>query len=201
MGHATRRSTSVLATRVAQPPHEMRAALYRHLHTDAPRRVQIWDHCPLAAWRMMMQVTTPQGPLFVLIGGIPGSGKSTLAVALAAELGLPLLAKDRSKKRSWMPLAIRGPLLSRNDSVGRPCWPCSASPGGVLARYWTAPGSATASRWSVNCPGGSSRFVATFRSPWRERGTGSASPTGTADISTSDGARTSSGENPPSHSA
>jgi 2-phospho-L-lactate transferase/gluconeogenesis factor (CofD/UPF0052 family) len=47
---------------------------------------------------MMMQVTAPKGPLFVLIGGIPGSGKSTLAVALAAELRLPLLAKDEIKE-------------------------------------------------------------------------------------------------------
>jgi predicted kinase len=36
--------------------------------------------------------------LFVLVGGWPASGKSTLAVALAAELGLPLLAKDEIKE-------------------------------------------------------------------------------------------------------
>ena len=36
--------------------------------------------------------------LYVLVGGWPGSGKSTLAVALAAELGLPLLAKDEIKE-------------------------------------------------------------------------------------------------------
>ncbi len=35
---------------------------------------------------------------FVLIAGWPGSGKSTLAAALAAELGLPLLAKDEIKE-------------------------------------------------------------------------------------------------------
>jgi predicted kinase len=34
----------------------------------------------------------------VLIVGWPGSGKSTLATALAAELGLPLLAKDEIKE-------------------------------------------------------------------------------------------------------
>lgn len=39
------------------------------------------------------------GPgLFVLVGGWPGSGKSTLARALAAELRLPLLAKDEIKE-------------------------------------------------------------------------------------------------------
>jgi hypothetical protein len=35
---------------------------------------------------------------FVLVAGWPGSGKSTLAAALAAELGLPLLAKDEIKE-------------------------------------------------------------------------------------------------------
>jgi predicted kinase len=36
--------------------------------------------------------------LFVLVGGWPGSGKSTLAEALAADLRLPLLAKDEIKE-------------------------------------------------------------------------------------------------------
>lgn len=36
--------------------------------------------------------------LFVLVGGWPASGKSTLATGLAAELGLPLLAKDEIKE-------------------------------------------------------------------------------------------------------
>ena len=35
---------------------------------------------------------------FVVVVGWPGSGKSTLATALAAELGLPLLAKDEIKE-------------------------------------------------------------------------------------------------------
>jgi predicted kinase len=47
---------------------------------------------------MMMQVIKPESPLFVLIGGLPGSGKSTLAIAVAAELELPLLAKDEIKE-------------------------------------------------------------------------------------------------------
>jgi len=38
------------------------------------------------------------GAWFVLVAGWPGSGKSTLAAALAAELGLPLLAKDEIKE-------------------------------------------------------------------------------------------------------
>jgi predicted kinase len=45
--------------------------------------------------------------LFVLVGGWPGSGKSTLAAALAAELRLPLLAKDEIKE-------------SLADALGRP---------------------------------------------------------------------------------
>ena len=36
--------------------------------------------------------------VFLLVGGWPGSGKSTLALALAAELDLPLLAKDEIKE-------------------------------------------------------------------------------------------------------
>ena len=35
---------------------------------------------------------------FVLVADWPGSGKSTLAAALAAEPGLPLLAKDEMKE-------------------------------------------------------------------------------------------------------
>ena len=38
------------------------------------------------------------GAWFILVAGWPGSGKSTLGVALAAELGLPLLAKDEIKE-------------------------------------------------------------------------------------------------------
>src|SRR5215467_4640695 len=40
----------------------------------------------------------PADGWFVLVAGWPGSGKSTLATALAAELGLPLLAKDEIKE-------------------------------------------------------------------------------------------------------
>jgi predicted kinase len=40
----------------------------------------------------------PASGWFVLVAGWPGSGKSTLAAALAAELGLPLLAKDELKE-------------------------------------------------------------------------------------------------------
>lgn len=43
-------------------------------------------------------MTRLQGGWFVLVAGWPAAGKSTLARALAAELGLPLLAKDEIKE-------------------------------------------------------------------------------------------------------
>lgn len=49
-----------------------------------------WPATPYA------EVARPR-PL-VVVNGLPGSGKSTLAPALAAELGLPLLAKDAVKE-------------------------------------------------------------------------------------------------------
>jgi len=39
----------------------------------------------------------PVSPVFVVVSGPPGSGKSTLAGGLAAELWLPLVAKDTIK--------------------------------------------------------------------------------------------------------
>lgn len=41
---------------------------------------------------------TPAAHLFVLVGGWPGSGKTTLASALAGEMKLPLLGKDKIKE-------------------------------------------------------------------------------------------------------
>lgn len=38
---------------------------------------------------------------YVVVHGIPGTGKSTIAGPLAAELGLPLLAKDAIKESLW----------------------------------------------------------------------------------------------------
>ena len=39
--------------------------------------------------------------MYVLVSGLPGSGKSTIAVPLAAELELPLLARDTIKETLW----------------------------------------------------------------------------------------------------
>ena len=65
-----------------------------------------------------MQVTTPNGLPFVLVGGIPGSGKSTLAVALAAELGLTLLAKDEIKA-ALMDALGEPPTVAESQRLGR----------------------------------------------------------------------------------
>jgi predicted kinase len=46
-----------------------------------------------------------RGP-FVLVAGWPGAGKSTLAAALAAQAGLPLLAKDEIKEVLMAELGI-----------------------------------------------------------------------------------------------
>src|SRR5215831_7472816 len=67
---------------------------------------------------MMMQVTRRKSPLFVLIGGIPGSGKSTLAVALAAELELPMLAKDEIKE-ALMDAVGEPPTVAESQRLGR----------------------------------------------------------------------------------
>ena len=52
----------------------------------------------------------PANGWFVLVAGWPGSGKSTLAAALAAGLGMPLLAKDEIEENVRATLAT--PLVS-----------------------------------------------------------------------------------------
>jgi predicted kinase len=55
---------------------------------------------------------------FVLVAGWPGSGKSTLALALAAELGLPLLAKDEIKEALVDGLG-QPPTVAQSQRLGR----------------------------------------------------------------------------------
>lgn len=61
---------------------------------------------------------SPPRELFVLVGGWPASGKSTLARALAAELALPLLAKDEIKEALMDGLG-RPETVSESRRLGR----------------------------------------------------------------------------------
>ncbi len=51
--------------------------------------------------------------ILIIINGLPGSGKSTLAKPLAAELGLPLIAKDTIKEFLFDQLGARDRAWSR----------------------------------------------------------------------------------------
>ncbi len=63
-----------------------------------------------------MRVTGSQA-LFVVVSGPPASGKSTLAPALAAELGLPLVAKDTIKDALMSVLPV--PDVDASRIIGR----------------------------------------------------------------------------------
>jgi len=58
-----------------------------------------------------------QRPLLVIVCGVPGSGKTTLARRLAAELRLPLLAKDTLKESMAGALAMADIEASRSLSL------------------------------------------------------------------------------------
>jgi len=62
-------------------------------------------------------IASSSQPLFVVVSGPPASGKSTLAAALAAELGLPLVAKDVIKEALLSVLPVADVEASRR--VGR----------------------------------------------------------------------------------
>jgi predicted kinase len=69
----------------------------------------------------------------VLVAGWPGSGKSTPAAALAAELGLPLLAKDEIKEA-----LVEG--LGRPGTAAAPQRPGRAAVLAMLRTARTCPG-------------------------------------------------------------
>ena len=56
-------------------------------------------------------------PLFVVVTGPPGSGKTTLATALAAEMRLPLFAKDTIKEVLMTVLPV--PDVETSKKMGR----------------------------------------------------------------------------------
>ena len=77
---------------------------------------------------------------FVLVAGWPGSGKSTLATGLAAELGLPLLAKDEIKEALMDGLGRPG-TVAESQRLGRAAVlamlrVASRCPGAVLDSTW-----------------------------------------------------------------
>jgi predicted kinase len=77
---------------------------------------------------------------FVLVAGWPGSGKSTLAAALAAELGLPLLAKDEIKEALM-------DALGRPDTVAASRRLGKAAVLAMLAAARRCPGAVLDSTW------------------------------------------------------
>jgi predicted kinase len=81
-----------------------------------------------------------EGRLFVLVAGWPGSGKSTLALALATELGLPLLAKDEIKEALMDGLG-RPQAVAESQRLGRAAvlimlQVAARCPGAVLDSTW-----------------------------------------------------------------
>ena len=82
----------------------------------------------------------PAGSWFVLVAGWPGSGKSTLAAALAAELGLPLLAKDEIKEALMEGLG-RPQTVAASRRIGK------AAVLAMLRAARTCPGAVLDSTW------------------------------------------------------
>ncbi len=78
--------------------------------------------------------------VFVLVGGWPGSGKTTLSRPLAAELGLPLLAKDAVKEALAETLGRPG-TVEESRRLGR------AAVRAVLEVARTCPGAVVDSTW------------------------------------------------------
>jgi predicted kinase len=60
---------------------------------------------------------TGAGAVYIVVSGPPGSGKTTLAAPLAAELGLPLVAKDTIKDALMSVLPV--PDVESSKLIGR----------------------------------------------------------------------------------
>lgn len=106
------------------------------------------------------------GGLFMLVGGWPGSGKSTLAAALAAELGLRLLAKDEIKEALMDSLGVP-PTVAESRRLGiAAVHAMLASLTATPAPFSTAPGLTTHSRSCASCPAHWSRSPASFPGIW-----------------------------------
>src|SRR5262249_8761332 len=89
-------------------------------------------------WRMARYPAAGAGG-YVVVSGPPASGKTTLARALAAALGLPLIAKDTIKQALMTVLPVPGVATSR--TIGR------ASVAALLAVAAEAPGAVLGSVW------------------------------------------------------
>ncbi|HEY9241563.1 MAG TPA: AAA family ATPase [Streptosporangiaceae bacterium] len=88
----------------------------------------------------MIRPASPRPGWFVLVAGWPAAGKSTLARALAAELGLPLLAKDEIKEALMDGLGYP-PTVAESHRLGRAAVlamlrVAQRCPGAVLDSTW-----------------------------------------------------------------
>ena len=88
----------------------------------------------------MIRPASPRPATFVLVPGWPAAGKSTLARALAAELGLPWLAKDEIKEALMEGLGYP-PTVAGSRRLGRAAVlamlrVAQRCPGAVLDSTW-----------------------------------------------------------------
>ena len=122
--------------------------------------------------------------VFVLAAGPPGSGKTTLAVPLAAELGLPLIAKDAIKEVLMETLGSPA-TVEQSRVLGR------AAVETMLAVAQTSPGAVLESNFLLyaaplceRCPVRSSKFTVVARGNSLYRATENGQPIATPVTST-----------------
>jgi predicted kinase len=100
----------------------------------------------------------PANGWFVLVAGWPGSGKGTLAVALAAELGQPLLAKDEIMEALVEGLG-RPETAAASQRLGR------AAVLAMLSTARTCPGAVLDSTWVRLCAPASAHAGVSYAKP------------------------------------